>query len=170
MTTDHPAVAHAQRAITATSAHAESPAVVGAESEAAVAVRNLVKRFDRVETVRGVSFQVGVGEAFAFLGPNGAGKSTTISILCTLLRPTSGTVRVAGINVADDPLGVRRLIGLVFQDPTLDEYLTAEENLRFHAELYRVPHSLIPGPSIRCSRWSSCPIVATTSCRRSRAG
>ena len=127
----------------ATGVHAENPAVTAAEAQPVVAVRDLVKRFDRVEAVRGISFQVGSGEAFAFLGPNGAGKSTTISILCTLLRPSSGTVWVAGINVADDPLGVRRRIGLVFQDPTLDEYLTAEENLRFHAELYRVPHSVI---------------------------
>jgi ABC-2 type transport system ATP-binding protein len=128
----------------ATDVHAEKPAAATRGPEPAVAVRDLVKRFDHVEAVRGISFDVTVGEAFAFLGPNGAGKSTTISTLCTLLRPTSGSVRVAGVDVALDPLGVRRRIGLVFQDPTLDEYLTAEENLRFHAELYRVPHSVIP--------------------------
>jgi ABC-2 type transport system ATP-binding protein len=144
MTTDHPATAHPQRIMGATGVHVANPAIVAAEAEAVVAVRNLVKRFDQVEAVRGISFQVGLGEAFAFLGPNGAGKSTTISILCTLLRPSSGTARVAGLDVAGNPLGVRRRIGLVFQDPTLDEYLTAEENLRFHAQLYRVPHVLIP--------------------------
>jgi ABC-2 type transport system ATP-binding protein len=117
----------------------------GREREPVVAVGNLVKRFGDVEAVRGVTFTVAPGEAFAFLGPNGAGKSTTISILCTLLRPTSGQASVAGLDVFKDPLGVRRHIGLVFQDTTLDDYLTAEENLRFHAQLYRVPGSQIPG-------------------------
>jgi ABC-2 type transport system ATP-binding protein len=115
----------------------------GGEPDPAVSVANLSKRFGEVEAVRGVSFTVAPGEAFAFLGPNGAGKSTTISILCTLLRPTSGQAAVAGFDVLEDPLGVRRHIGLVFQDPTLDDYLTAEENLRFHAQLYRVPSSQI---------------------------
>jgi ABC-2 type transport system ATP-binding protein len=113
------------------------------QPEPVVAVDGLVKRFDDVEAVRGVSFTVAPGEAFGFLGPNGAGKSTTISILCTLLRPSSGSARVAGFDVVRDPLAVRRRIGLVFQDPTLDDYLTAEENLRFHAQLYRVPRSQI---------------------------
>ncbi|HEU4974203.1 MAG TPA: ATP-binding cassette domain-containing protein [Baekduia sp.] len=108
-------------------------------ADAVVEVRDLVKRFGPLEAVRGISFDVAHGEAFGFIGPNGAGKSTTISILCTLLRPTSGTARVAGFDVVRDPLAVRRRIGLVFQDPTLDEYLTAEENLRFHARLYGVP-------------------------------
>ena len=130
--------------MTATGLHVEMAAASSDQAAPVVTVRDLVKRFDHVEAVRGISFDVSPGEGFAFLGPNGAGKSTTISILCTLLRPTSGTVSVAGINVARDPLAVRRRIGLVFQDPTLDEYLTAEENLRFHAELYRVPRSLIP--------------------------
>ena len=115
----------------------------GGEPEPVVSVASLSKRFGDVEAVRGVSFRVAPGEAFAFLGPNGAGKSTTISILCTLLRPTSGRAAVAGFDVLEDPLGVRRHIGLVFQDPTLDDYLTAEENLRFHAQLYRVPSSQI---------------------------
>jgi len=85
-----------------------------------------------------VSFEVAEGEAFGFLGPNGAGKSTTINMLCTLLRPTSGCARIAGLDVAQHPLQVRQQIGLVFQDTTLDDYLTAAENLRFHAELYGV--------------------------------
>lgn len=108
-----------------------------------VVVRELVKRFGDLEAVSGVNFSVAAGEAFGFLGPNGAGKSTTISILCTLLTPSGGSASVAGCDVVRDPLGVRRRIGLVFQDPTLDEYLTAEENLRFHAQLYRVPRAQV---------------------------
>ena len=104
--------------------------------EPAVLVERLGKVFDDITAVDDVSFDVPVGESFGFLGPNGAGKSTTINILCTLLRPTTGGARVAGFDVASHPADVRRHIGLVFQDPTLDEYLTAEENLRFHAELY----------------------------------
>jgi ABC-2 type transport system ATP-binding protein len=105
----------------------------------AVVVDDLRKSFDDLVAVDGVTFDVAPGESFGFLGPNGAGKSTTINILCTLLRPTGGSASVAGFDVATRPADVRRHIGLVFQDPTLDEYLTAEENLRFHAELYGVP-------------------------------
>jgi ABC-2 type transport system ATP-binding protein len=111
-------------------------------SPSAVVVENLGKTFDEQVAVDGISFDVAAGESFGFLGPNGAGKSTTINILCTLLRPTSGSARVAGFDVVSDPADVRRHIGLVFQDSTLDEYLTAEENLRFHAELYGVPKEL----------------------------
>jgi ABC-2 type transport system ATP-binding protein len=111
--------------------------------EAAITVRALTKRFEQVEAVRGVSFEVAAGETFGFLGPNGAGKSTTISILCTLLRPTSGAASVAGFDVVAEPLRVRSRIGLVFQDTTLDDYLTAAENLRFHAQLYGVPRAQI---------------------------
>jgi ABC-2 type transport system ATP-binding protein len=89
--------------------------------------------------VRGVDLTVYAGETFGFLGPNGAGKSTTISMLCTLTRPTSGWARVAGFDIAGQPTHVRRCIGLVFQDTTLDDYLTAQENLQLHAELYGVP-------------------------------
>jgi ABC-2 type transport system ATP-binding protein len=106
---------------------------------ASVEVSHLEKRYGDLEAVRGVTFDVAPGETFGFLGPNGAGKSTTISMLCTLITPTGGSARVAGFDVVKNPLGVRRRIGLVFQDPTLDEYLTAYENLHFHAELYRVP-------------------------------
>ena len=114
------------------------------DAEASVEVRDLQKRYGDLEAVRGVTFDVAPGETFGFLGPNGAGKSTTISMLCTLITPTGGQARVAGSDVARDPLGVRRRIGLVFQDPTLDEYLTAYENLRFHAELYRMPKEKVP--------------------------
>ena len=114
------------------------------QGKVAVEVDDLRKRFDEVEAVRGVSFDVHAGEIFGFLGPNGAGKSTTISMLCTLLTPTGGSARVAGYDIAAQRSQVRRSIGLVFQDTTLDDYLTAEENLRFHAELYGVESRLVP--------------------------
>jgi len=104
-----------------------------------IEVEGLKKRYDDFEAVRGVNLRVERGEIFGFLGPNGAGKSTTISILCTLARPTDGRALVAGYDVVLHPTDVRRHIGLVFQDTTLDDYLTAEENLRLHAELYGVP-------------------------------
>ena len=106
----------------------------------AVAVRGLVKRYDEVEAVRGVEFDVHAGETFGFLGPNGAGKSTTINMLCTLVRPTAGSALVAGHDVVRERDQVRRNIGLVFQDTTLDGYMTAEQNMHLHAELYGVSH------------------------------
>src|SRR5271167_4748864 len=109
----------------------------------AIVVSDLVKRFGDVEAVRGVNFEVQSGEVFGFLGPNGAGKSTTINMLCTLVRPSAGSASVAGHDVVTERDEVRRNIGLVFQDTTLDGYLTAEENLRLHAELYGVPRELV---------------------------
>ncbi len=109
----------------------------------AISVNNLRKQFGDFEAVKGVSFEVGAAEVFGFLGPNGAGKSTTINMLCTLLKPTSGQARVAGHDVVTERDDVRRNIGLVFQDPTLDGYLTAEQNLKLHAELYGVPNDLV---------------------------
>ena len=111
----------------------------------AIEVEALVKTYGEVEAVRGVSFTVAAGEIFGFLGPNGAGKSTTINMLCTLARPTSGTARVNGFDVLRDRDDVRRHIGLVFQDPTLDGYLTAAQNLRLHAELYGIDGRTIAG-------------------------
>jgi ABC-2 type transport system ATP-binding protein len=110
----------------------------------AIEVEALVKTYGDVEAVRGVSFTVARGEVFGFLGPNGAGKSTTINMLCTLARPTSGAARVSGFDVVGASDDVRRHIGLVFQDPTLDGYLTAEQNLRLHAELYNIDAEAIP--------------------------
>ena len=114
------------------------------ELRPAIEVFDLQKSFDEVEAVRGVSFEVAAGEVFGFLGPNGAGKTTTINMLCTLARPTAGSARVAGHDVVRERDDVRRHIGLVFQDPTLDGYLTAEQNLRLHAELYGVDSALVP--------------------------
>jgi ABC-2 type transport system ATP-binding protein len=111
----------------------------------AVTVRGLVKRYGDLEAVSGIDFDVAAGETFGFLGPNGAGKTTTIAMLCTLARPTGGTARVAGHDVATERDDVRRNIGLVFQDTTLDGYLSAEQNLRLHAELYGVPRAMVPG-------------------------
>jgi ABC-2 type transport system ATP-binding protein len=105
----------------------------------AVAVEGLSKRYGDLEAVKGVEFEVAPGEVFGFLGPNGAGKTTTIGMLCTLVRPTGGVARVAGHDIVGARDEVRRNIGLVFQDPTLDAYLTAEQNLRFHGELYGLP-------------------------------
>jgi len=110
---------------------------------AAVSVTGLAKRYDDVEAVRGIDFEVPAGETFGFLGPNGAGKSTTINMLCTLVRPTGGSARVAGHDVVRERDEVRRNIGLVFQDTTLDGYLSAEQNLRLHAELYGVERGVV---------------------------
>jgi ABC-2 type transport system ATP-binding protein len=110
-------------------------------TESVIQAGGLVKRYGELEAVRGIDLEVHAGEIFGFLGPNGAGKSTTISILCTLLSPTAGTARVAGIDVAYDPARVRQRIGLVFQDPSLDDQLTGRENLEFHAFIYSVPSS-----------------------------
>jgi ABC-2 type transport system ATP-binding protein len=113
-------------------------------AEPVISVSGLTKRYGEVEAVRGIDFEVGRGETFGFLGPNGAGKTTTINILCTLAAATSGRAVVAGYDTATQRDAVRRNIGLVFQDTTLDSYLTAEQNLRFHAELYGVPKGALP--------------------------
>ena len=109
-----------------------------ADGSDAVRVRGLVKRYKDVVAVNGIDLTVKTGETFGFLGPNGAGKSTTINILCTLVEASEGTAEVAGLDVARERDAVRRNIGLVFQEPTLDGYLTAEQNLRFHGDLYGV--------------------------------
>ena len=107
-----------------------------------ITVAALVKKFGDFTAVGSIDFSVESGEIFGFLGPNGAGKSTTIKILATLLKPTSGTATLAGHNVLQHPTEVRQNIGLVFQDQSLDERLTAEENLQFHARLYDVPKDI----------------------------
>jgi ABC-2 type transport system ATP-binding protein len=120
-----------------------SKASNGGRAPNAVTVRGLTKTFDEVEAVRGVDFDVANGEVFGFLGPNGAGKTTTINMLCTLAKPSGGWATVAGHDVVKERDDVRRNIGLVFQDPTLDGYLTANQNLKLHAELYGVRTDLV---------------------------
>ncbi|MFZ5906817.1 MAG: ATP-binding cassette domain-containing protein [Nitrospirota bacterium] len=103
-----------------------------------IQVHNLAKKFGHIAAVNDVSFEVEEGTVFGFLGPNGAGKTTTINILCTLLAPTSGSAFIAGYDCMREPSEVRKAIGIVFQDTTLDKDLTAYENLMFHAYLYNV--------------------------------
>ena len=103
-----------------------------------IRVENLTKQFGAVTAVNDVSFEVDEGTIFGFLGPNGAGKTTTINILCTLLLPTSGMAFISGHDCVKEPSEVRKSIGIVFQDTTLDKDLTAYENLMFHAYLYDV--------------------------------
>src|SRR5579862_2075071 len=105
-------------------------------------VQSLVKAFGDVQAVNGISFDVSASEIFAFLGPNGAGKTTTIQMLTTLLRPTSGSITIDGLDPADRPLDVRRRFGIVFQDPSLDHELTAYENMDLHGVLYHVPRKV----------------------------
>jgi len=111
-------------------------------SDPIVTVENLVKKFGELVAVDDVSFNVSPGEIYGFLGPNGAGKTTTINILCTLARPTSGRAAIAGLDVVHQQKQVRQLIGLVFQDPSLDDQLTGLQNLRFHAAVYNTPASI----------------------------
>jgi ABC-2 type transport system ATP-binding protein len=110
-----------------------------ARGQAMIDVQDLVKNFGEFQAVKKISFNVRPGEIFAFLGPNGAGKTTTIKMLTTLLRPTSGSIRIDGLNPATHQNEVRRRFGIVFQDPSLDGELTAEENLDLHGVLYGVP-------------------------------
>jgi ABC-2 type transport system ATP-binding protein len=107
-----------------------------------IRVQNLVKTFGTFTAVNDVSFDVAEGEIFAFLGPNGAGKTTTIKMLTTLLKPTSGSIELDGLNPEAKQNEVRRRFGIVFQDPSLDGDLTAEENMEIHGVLYHVPHKL----------------------------
>ncbi|HEX6255554.1 MAG TPA: ATP-binding cassette domain-containing protein [Euzebyales bacterium] len=116
-----------------------------AAQEPAIVVEQLTRRFGDFVAVDGIDFAVGRGEVFGFLGPNGAGKTTTISMLTTLLRPTAGSARVSGHDVEHDDAAVRRSIGIVFQEPSLDERLSARENLEFHAVLYGMRREDRPG-------------------------
>jgi ABC-2 type transport system ATP-binding protein len=113
--------------------------VLGSDAVDIIEVKDLTKRFDGLVAVDHVSFTVEKGEIFGFLGPNGAGKSTTISMLATILTPSEGDATVSGFSIRRQRDAVRHAIGMVFQDPSLDKRLTAEENLRFHARLYGVP-------------------------------
>src|ERR1700759_3470504 len=107
-----------------------------------IRVENLVKTFGDLTAVRGISFEVQQGEIFAFLGPNGAGKTTTIKMLTTLLKPTSGTVELDGLDPMQQQKEARQRFGIVFQDPSLDNEQTAYENMELHAVLYSVPRKV----------------------------
>ena len=109
--------------------------------ESIIHVEKLLKRYGDLVAVDGISFTVRSGEIFAFLGPNGAGKTTTIKMLTTLLKPTSGSITIDGLDPTRDSIGVRRRFGIVFQDPSLDNELTALENLELHASLYAIPRA-----------------------------
>src|SRR5579872_6287848 len=106
-----------------------------------IEVHELSKRFGALEAVAGISFAVEAGEIFGFLGPNGAGKTTTMKMLCTLLAPSSGRASVNGHDVVQQRDDVRRSLGITFQDPSLDEQLTARENLVFHSMIYKIPRA-----------------------------
>lgn len=110
-------------------------------SEPIIVAKDVVKRFGKIQAVNKISFDVKAGEVFAFLGPNGAGKSTTISMLTTMLRPTSGKLILNGHDVTRQQNLARKSFGIVFQDPALEEELTAEENMQIHGVLYGIPRS-----------------------------
>jgi ABC-2 type transport system ATP-binding protein len=105
---------------------------------AIIETRALAKTYGRIQAVRGIDLNIERGEIFGLLGPNGAGKTTTIGMLCTIVRPSSGSASIAGHDVVKEPAEVRRNVGIVFQDPTLDTILTGRENLKLHALLYGV--------------------------------
>ncbi len=102
----------------------------------------LTKSYGKIQAVRSIDLNIEKGEIFGLLGPNGAGKTTTIGMLCTIVRPTSGSASIAGYDVIKEPAQVRRQVGIVFQDPTLDTVLTGRENLELHARLYGVPSDI----------------------------
>ncbi len=108
-----------------------------------ISVKSLSKSFKDIKAVDDISFEVERGEIFAFLGPNGAGKSTTIKMLTTLLNPTSGAVLMNGFDPIKEPDNVRKTFGIVFQDPSVDDELTAYENMWYHGVLYSVPFELL---------------------------
>ncbi|MBN2111710.1 ATP-binding cassette domain-containing protein [Candidatus Woesearchaeota archaeon] len=113
------------------------------KDEAVISVKGLTKKFGDFTAVNNISFDVEHGRIFAFLGPNGAGKTTTIKMLTTLLSPTKGRIRVNSYDPMHEKDEVRRSFGIVFQDPSLDDELTAYENMEFHAILYHVPKNII---------------------------
>ena len=137
---------------------------MGSENAVAVEVSDLVKRYPKapVDSVAGISFRVRPGEVFGFLGPNGAGKTTTIGILTTRIRPTAGHARVAGIDVVADPVGARRVLGVVPQQNNLDRSLSVRQNLH-----QRDPSSLVTSSRPRVvSPWPAC---RSRSCRSRRS-
>ncbi|SDX88489.1 ATP-binding cassette domain-containing protein [Salimicrobium album] len=104
-----------------------------------ISVKDLTKKYKQTEAVKAINFEVEEGEIFGFLGPNGAGKSTTINMICTMLKPTSGSIMINGYDAKKEKDKVRASIGIIFQENTLDEKLTANENLMLHCRFYGVP-------------------------------
>jgi ABC-2 type transport system ATP-binding protein len=115
------------------------------DAPAAIETTGLTKRFGDLVAVDAVDLAIPEGEVFALLGPNGAGKTTFISMLCTLVKPSSGTARVAGHDIVTEGLAVRKNIGIVFQEPSVDDLLSGRENLQLHSMLYGVPRREISG-------------------------
>lgn len=109
----------------------------------AIETMDLTKKFGSLIAVDNVNLKVKEGEIFGLLGPNGAGKSTTISMLCTIMKPTSGTAKVNGYDIVHEPSQVRRSIDIVFQDPSIDDKLTGRENMEMHADLYDVQRDVM---------------------------
>jgi len=107
-----------------------------------IEIQNLTKTYNNFKAVDNLNISVDNGEIFGLLGPNGAGKTTTVSMLCTILKPTSGTAKIDGHDIIKEPSKVRKSIGIVFQDPSIDDRLTGRENLLMHANLYGVPTSI----------------------------
>jgi ABC-2 type transport system ATP-binding protein len=124
-----------------------------AAADKSIEVLGLTKDFKGFVAVGSISFEVRAGELFGFLGPNGAGKTTTVRMLCTLTRPSAGSARVAGHDIVREHDAVRRSIGVIFQDPSLDDRLTARENLRFHALIYKVPRAGLDERIDRALEW-----------------
>src|SRR5690348_12497804 len=123
-------------------AHCQMSPPVIAASGPAVEIDHISKRYGRTVALDDVVFAVKRGDVFALLGPNGAGKTTLLHILCTILAPDSGSAHIDGIDVIKDPLGARQSLGVVFQEPSLDDRLTVVENLEFHGLVYGVPKAL----------------------------
>lgn len=136
----------------------------------AIECRNLGFRYGQTVAVEDLSLNVEPGELFAFLGPNGAGKSTTLHMLTTVLEPTSGEARVAGFDVVRQAAAVRASIGVVFQEPALDERLTAWENLEIHAVLYGLPRAQLKASITAALEWASLAEAARRSVRTFSGG
>src|ERR1700726_266270 len=120
----------------------DGPMPTGEADDTIVRVHGLSKRYGRTLALDGVSLAIRPNELFALLGPNGAGKTTLIHILCTILAPDAGTVTLAGFDVVRQPRKARQNLGVVFQEPSVDDRLTVFENLNFHGLVYQVPAAI----------------------------